>query len=314
MPAFKIADISANSEIRAVLLLADKQLRPYKNKPGHFLTVELMDKSGSIKGFLWDNGEEAYDLLADAKVVEVSGVIREFNGELQLNINSICDAGDGFDPADFLPSVENYAELKNAFLERLEEVKQSIAEELKMLLETVFNAEFLEKFCRAPAATKYHHARLGGLMQHTLHVLNNALALAGNYPAVDQQLVAVGALLHDLGKVEELYYDTTFGYTVEGNLLGHIVQGSLMFKEAMEKVRRSVSFPKEKENLLLHILISHHGVNEWGSPKRPKTLEALIVHYADLIDAEADKFLMIEGEKGSCVYSKFLNRNVYLSR
>jgi len=315
-----VKDLQENNQINETLLLLDKQLKPFRNKSGSFLEVELRDSTGSIRGRLWENGEEVYQRLSVGNPVEVTGRIQEFMGELQIILDSIEDSHKSCSPEDFMPFLENYQEIKEEFLEQLEELKRRAsfsAEEIKVLLDHVFETRFLEEFCKTPAAIKYHHAYLGGLMHHTLNVVRNAEALAKNYPEADLLLTLTGAFLHDTGKVEEYSFSTGLIETSsQGILLGHIILGIRRLQEAIRKLReKGVSFSEELEKLLLHIVTSHHSEGEWGSPRQPAVLEAFLVHQADLVDAEAYKFINLSGgEGGTCAWSNLLRRNVYIKK
>ena len=313
-----IKDFQNHEEISETFLLLSKQLKPFRNKSGSYLEVELRDSTGSIKGRLWENGEDAYHYLSEGKPVEVKGRIQEFMGGLQLIIDYIETSNCSCGPEDFLPRLQNYAEIKEEFIDKLETLKEraewSSAGEVKILLENIFDNTFLERFCEAPAAIKYHHPYLGGLMHHTLGVAKNAESMAKNYPEADLVITLTGAFLHDLGKLKE--YTLSRGVieqSIEGVLMGHIVLGLKILQDAVKQIReRGLEFSEELEKLLQHIIASHHSEGEWGSPRQPAVLEALLVHQADLLDAEAYKFLECEGEKGTYSWSSLLKRNLYI--
>jgi len=315
-----IKELKNNSEINETLLLLDKQLKPFRNKNGSYLEVELRDSTGKVRGRLWDSGEEVYDYLHEGEPVEVTGRVQEFMGELQVIINSIKKSDSVWQPEDFLPCLENYQEVKEEFLGKLEEIKYRAsfaAEEVKILIEHLFGESFLEKFCNGAGAVKYHHPYRGGLMHHTLNVIKNAEALAKNYPEADLVLTLVGALVHDIGKIEE--YNLSSGsieLSVDGILLGHIVIGNQILREKIRQIReKGMFFPQELEKLILHIITSHHAEGQWGSPRQPAILEALLVHQADFVDAEAFKFQeFTNGEEGSYSWSSLLKRNVYFKK
>jgi 3'-5' exoribonuclease len=182
---------------------------------------------------------------------------------------------------------------------------------LSSLLDQFFGCpERVKAYTTAPAAKLYHHARLGGLLEHSLHVAQICDCLATVYPGVDRDLLLTGAILHDVGKTEELFWPGIIEYTDSGKLLGHIVIGINQIRTLIEKIS---GFPPELELKLLHLIASHHGRYEWQSPKRPKFLEASLLHHADLVDAEADQFLHApeEGQGNWSAFSKALGRSVY---
>ncbi len=155
---------------------------------------------------------------------------------------------------------------------------------LRKLLDAFFKETgFVDAFCKAPAAKSVHHAYLGGLLEHTLSVTRLATLIARNYPELNVDILITGAVLHDIGKTTELSVDVGFDYTDSGRLLGHIVTGTLMLDKKISEIK---GFPTNLADTLKHIIVSHHGMYEWGSPKRPKTMEALALHYADDMDAK----------------------------
>ncbi len=180
---------------------------------------------------------------------------------------------------------------------------------LRMLLETIFSGNTYEAFVTNPAGTRMHHAYIGGLLQHSIDVADLAVALAGQIDGIDKDLVITGALLHDLGKIREISSQIGFPYTNEGRFMGHIAMTSLMVQEAAAKLR----IPASRLEQLQHILLSHHGDNEKGSPVACATKEAFIVHYADEINAVMNQFEQREG-KGAWEYNRMLGRNLLMEK
>ncbi len=176
---------------------------------------------------------------------------------------------------------------------------------LRMLLETIFSGETYERFVHNPAGMRMHHAYLGGLLQHSVDVTALAVAMAGQIEGTDKDLVIAGALLHDIGKIKEISTEIGFPYTNEGRLLGHITMSCLMVQEAAAKLR----IPASRLEQLQHVLLSHHGDNEKGSPVACATREAFIVHYADELNAVMNQFDEPEG-KGTWEYNRMLGRNI----
>lgn len=180
---------------------------------------------------------------------------------------------------------------------------------LRMLLEAIFSGDTYEKFVTNPAGMRLHHAYIGGLLQHSIDVTGIAVALAGQHEGVDKDLVITGALLHDLGKIREISSGFGFPYTSEGRYMGHIAMTSLMVQEAAARLRIA---PARLEKLQ-HVLLSHHGDNEKGSPVACATREAFIVHYADEINAVMNQFEQHES-KSAWEYNRMLGRNIYVEK
>jgi len=310
--SLKPEELAQGQTVSGNFLLVEKKLLPFTNKSGKYLSVKLRNKTGMILGKLWDAGEEAFSQLEGGSIVEVAGIVRTFNNEYELHLESIRQTNKPVVPEEFLPVAENIEEIKQDFLETLGWVKDMVSEPYASLVDEVFQGSFGEKFYQAPAAVKYHHAYLGGLMEHTTNVTVNSYNLAARYRHADKTLVLLGALFHDIGKVEELAYEATFDYTSEGILLGHILQGSMLLKDALKNLEaEGIEIPREFANLLLHIITSHHGYLEWGSPKQPAIFEASIVHYADMLDADACKYWEEEVEEGKSIWSNKLKKFIY---
>ncbi|HJO56039.1 MAG TPA: HD domain-containing protein, partial [Candidatus Scalindua sp.] len=173
--------------------------------------------------------------------------------------------------------------------------------------------DFCGGFCSAPAAVQYHHAFLGGLLEHTLSVAKLGSNIAPLYPSLNKDLLICGIILHDIGKISELCYEKSFHYSDEGQLIGHLISGVLMVEE---KAKQIDDFPKTLLDLLRHLILSHHGEYEWGSPKLPMTLEALVLHYLDNIDAKIHAFdKAISSDKDSSdnwtIYNRMLERKLF---
>jgi len=257
------------------------------------MTLLLGDRTGEVQAILWEGAEEKYPLLAQGDLVSVSGRVREYAGTLQINLDHISVYEDkDFDPADFLPvSSYNREEMLQALKQIIEGVKNP---SLRELLDRFFlDNAWLKAFATAPAAKKNHQAYLGGLLEHTLKVTEAANKMADVYPQVDRDLLIAGAVLHDIGKIEEYQFDKNIDFTDQGRLLGHIVIGLQKIEEKLQELN---GFPESLRLKLLHIITSHHGNYEWQSPKRPKFLEAAIIHHLDNMDAIVDMFSTAAGE------------------
>ncbi len=269
--------------VDAPFLVRDKIMAMAKNgKP--YMTLKLIDRTGEVEARVWDRVDELGDLFGKDDFVRVQGKASVYLGKMQLVVQDLSRlADDQVDLADFLPVARRGSE------EMAGELRQKVASmtagsHLRQLMEAFLaDPEFLETYCQAPAAKSMHHVYLGGLLEHSLAVADLAEDVCRRYPVLDRDLLLTGALLHDVGKVAELCYARSFDYTDAGKLIGHIVMGVEMVDG---KARQLPGFPAELLVLVKHLLLSHHGQYEYGSPKRPKTLEALVLNFIDDLDAK----------------------------
>lgn len=257
-----------------------------------YLELRLGDASGDLKAFLWDVRaiEGEMDLIRPDSFLKVKGTATSFNGRLQLKLDKVRFAPDDEvgDLSRFFPTSARPVE---DMLEELDGLIRSIRDPwLRPLLAALLqeDPDLRQAFARAPAAKSLHHVFLGGLLEHTLSVAAAAEHLCAHYRSLNRDLLMTGVLLHDLGKTLELRFERSFGYTDEGNLLGHIFMETERVRQAMEAVP---SFPVELRLQLTHLLLSHHGRLEFGSPVLPRTPEALVLHYLDDLDGKLDTML-----------------------
>ncbi len=283
MKSIFIAQLQSGIElINEPFLLADVVRR--KTRDGRpFLLCTLRDRTGLLNGVFWDVPDYVDAWVKAGLAVLVSGQINNYKNALQVNITDLNQAGDT-NSADLLPSshrsrTEMLAELQEQ-IGSLEEPWQSLVAHI------LLNEDFLVRFADAPAARMMHHAYIGGLLEHTLSMASLANFLAAHYPYVNKDLLLAGTLLHDMGKTEEYGIDGSFDFSEDGRLVGHIVRGVVMIEQAAAEL----DFPPEKLRQLVHLILSHHGNLEWGSPVKPKTLEAILLHQIDLLDSRIQGF------------------------
>jgi len=257
-----------------------------RDKP--YLRLTLADRTGEIEGFLWEDAEVFASRFESGDLVVVAARVHIRNEAPQLRIESIDRVSDrdleGVDRREFLPGLD--LAVCNQLWEELVGILGGVAnaELSRLLREFLDDPKFRAIFLDAPAAKSFHHAYLGGLLEHTVGVLRLAQALGGVYQdRLNPDLLLAGAFLHDVGKVRELSRRPGFDYTDEGALLGHIVAGTHMLREAASRVQ---GFPPALLLQLEHLLLSHHGEKEWGAPVQPQTLEAIALHYLDNLDAK----------------------------
>ena len=294
MKTIYIENIRERDPIDTVFLVRDKNMAMAKNgKP--YMNLKFMDRSGEVDGRIWDRVDELTTRFDKDDFVHVKGKANVFMGKMQLIINSIERVDETeIDIGDFLPVSVNDAKEMLAELQHLV-ADMSDPDYRKLLQSFVQDDEFIQLYAKAPAAKSMHHVYLGGLLEHSLSVARLALDVSVRYPQIKRDLLICGALLHDIGKVAELRYARSFDYTDAGKLIGHIVMGVELLDE---RIRACEDFPAEKAMLLKHLLLSHHGQYEYGSPKRPKTLEAVVLNFIDDMDAKINGISMhIEREK-----------------
>ncbi|MDV6378392.1 3'-5' exoribonuclease YhaM [Sporosarcina sp. GW1-11] len=246
-----------------------------------FMTLILQDKSGDLEAKLWDTGEEQAQMYQAASIVKVGGEVHEYRGKNQLRIKAIrpVKEEEGITIADLVPSAEKSKEvLFEELMQYFFEMKNPQIQRLTRHLLKKHQADFM----LYPAATRNHHDYVTGLLDHVVSMLKLGKAIAELYPTLNKDLLYAGIILHDIGKVIELSGPVGTQYTIEGNLLGHI---TIMVNE-ISKAAEELEIEGEELMLLQHMVLSHHGKEEWGSPKRPMLKEAEILHYIDNIDAK----------------------------
>jgi 3'-5' exoribonuclease len=283
-----------------------------------YLQLQLSDRSGAIAARLWNASENDYRAFENGDFVKVDGNTQLFQGNMQLIASTIRRArSDEIDETDFL--VLRSDEI-DRMATRLADILRKIqTPELRNLAECfLMDAEFMAKFTAAPAGMKNHHAYKGGLLEHVVGLMELILVVAPRYPRLDQDKLLVGALLHDAAKVDELSYDREIAYTDEGQLLGHMVLAMTMIDDKVREAERLAGEPIAKHLVteIKHMVISHHGEYEYGSPKLPMTLEAVALHHLDNLDAKLASFtqLMVDCpnvESSWTQYHTNLGRKLY---
>jgi 3'-5' exoribonuclease len=282
-----VRDLTPGTRLRSSFLATDASVR--KDSRGvPFLTMKLVDRTGSVDALMWRLPEDLLNGLSCPAYVGVEGQAHEYRGTLQVKVERLRVLGrDEVAEEDYLPTTERD---RRALAEEVLRAGRSFENEhLRNLFESlVSDEEFWTAFCEAPAAKGMHHARVGGLLEHSTSCLRIASALAEVYP-VNRDLLLFGAIFHDVGKVRELSWDAgSFAYTTEGRLVGHVVLGERLVASRMAALP---GFPEDLALRVSHLLLSHQGETEYGSPERPKTLEALLVHLVDNLDARAAMYL-----------------------
>ena len=287
-----VSEMTEGGTVRGTFVLRAKELRVARTGD-EYLRLELCDRTGAVSGVLFRPSAHAVD-VPTGSIVTATGSVSVFRGERRVTLDSLA-AASTWDPADFLASSRRPVE---AMIDELRGHVSSVKDKgLRGLLRRVFgDAGFFAAFTTCPGSQAHHHAHLGGLLEHTVAVAAMCDRAAGEYPGVERDLLVSAALLHDIGKVRELTYDTTIGFSDEGRLVGHVVISDQMICEAATRG----GLDAQTLTRLRHAVISHHGELEWGSPKRPSTIEALVLHHVDNLDAKASGFAeLLSGAVGA---------------
>jgi len=311
MKKIYIDQLKAGDSVDDIFVLAEKTMARKRNGD-NYLTLTLADRTGQMKGVVWDRVEKIADSVQSGDFVRLAGGVAEYRGMLQLVVQELepFDA-QAVNPADFLPATRRDVEQMFA---RLCELTAAMTDaDLKGLFALLWSdGELVEKFKKAPAAKMMHHAYIGGLLEHTLSMTLLADMVAGHYEGVNRDLLIAGTILHDIGKIREFEYNNRIDYTDEGRLVSHIVIAVEMLQQKLNQLE---SFPQEKADLLKHMIISHHGERQFGSPEPPKTIEAVLLHFIDEIDSKVNgirQFMAGEdpGETWTS-YHRLLERHFY---
>jgi 3'-5' exoribonuclease len=286
-----VKNMADGDAIEDVYLVADKQLRANRNG-NLYLQLELRDRTGAISARLWNAGEHLFRSFESGDFLQIKGKVQLFQGALQMILSHLERIeSEKVELADFLPHTEQDV---SKLFERLRATLGRLSNpHLRALVECFLMDEtFVRDFCHAPAGVRNHHAYLGGLLEHVVTLLEGAEHILSAYPELDRDLLLAGIFLHDIGKVRELSYARTFSYTDEGQLVGHLIIGVEMLNEKVAKVRELTGelFPRELLLRLKHMIVSHHGAYEFGSPKLPMTPEAIALHHLDNLDAKVHSF------------------------
>ncbi len=308
-----VGTLVAGQQVQDVFLISRKLLAETKaGKP--YLALGLMDKSGEIEARLWDNAQEYDGSANEGAFVMVRAVVKSFRDQLQLAVQSLETVAELMvDLADFMPaSIRPLTDMAN----ELEAVIAGVGDPgVRALLEEIFQGETLVRFTRAPAAKKLHHAYIGGLIEHSLSIVGMVEKTAAHYPLLDRDLLIAGALLHDCAKIEEYSYSRPpFDYTDRGRLVGHLVLGVELVRKAADKIPQLTAGQVDQ---VMHLILSHHGQLEFGSPVLPMTPEAIVLSHLDDMDAKMNSISGLQKKMAGSdwqwsAYQRHLDRYLYL--
>jgi 3'-5' exoribonuclease len=308
-----VNDLQEGQQVRDLFLLVRKSLAETKaGKP--YLSLTLMDRTGEVEGRVWDNAVALDRVAGIGDIVQLQGMAKPYQQNMQLVISDLRKMRpDQVDLTDFMPASPR------SIREMRRELSMTIAEvanpDLRQLMERLFSGSLLEQFCTAPAAKKMHHAYIGGLLEHTLSVAGMAKKTCDHYGELDRDLLISGALVHDIAKTREFSYEAPpFDYTDSGRLLGHLVMGVEMVREAAREL--NVPAP-ETLDALCHLILSHHGRHEFGAPVLPMMPEAIMLHHLDDMDAKMNYIGQLRNnmeESGWTGYQRPLERFLFLTK
>jgi len=269
-----------NKEVISDFLVVQKELR--EGAKDFYIRLRLADKTGSIPGNVWNNAKMIAEKFKEGDVIRIKGVVISYKTQIQITVNKIQRlAEEDFDISNFMETttkdVNILSEKLFTFIDRITEPN------LKQLLLEIFeDKEFFTSFAQAPAAKTWHHNYIGGLLEHTISIATICDFVSNLYP-VNKDLLVCGALLHDIGKVKEYNIKNKIDFSVEGRLIGHIPLGDQLICEQAAKIN---NFPPELLMKLRHLILAHHGEYEKASARLPQTLEAIVLHHADNLDAQ----------------------------
>jgi 3'-5' exoribonuclease len=279
-----VSELEPNRVITSSFLVHSKEIR--QKKTGElYLSLMLGDRTGELDAKMWDNVSEVLETFDRDDFVKIKGLVQVFHNRPQLTVHKVRRMDDSeIDFADYFPSSKR--DIGEMWTELRGRVSAMSNAHLKGLLEAFLDdPDIAERYRRAPAAKSIHHAFLGGLIEHVLSLCSLSKLVAGHYKSVDADLLLTGVVLHDIGKIYELNYERGFSYSNDGQLLGHI---AIAVRMVGDKIRSVPDFPPRLRVLVEHMILSHHGHLEFGSPKVPQFPEALLLHYLDDLDSKME--------------------------
>jgi 3'-5' exoribonuclease len=311
MKEFYICDCvrHENKIVTSSFVVVSKQIKPKKSGEP-YLALTLGDRSGQLEAKMWDNVEEVLNAFEQDDFLKIKGLINKYKNRFQLTIHKLRKLGDSeIDFSDYLPkTTKNIDELWQTLAVYVVSFQNPY---LRSLLQAFMaDSEIAAAYRNAPAAKTLHHAFIGGLLDHVVSLFRSCELMCQNYPQLNRDLLLAGAFLHDIGKIHELTYNRSFTYTTRGQLLGHMVIELEMLQAKIELVP---GFPPELKTMLEHLIISHHGQYEFGSPKLPMFPEALALHYLDDLDSKMEA-MRAHFEREADLESPWTSYNASLGR
>lgn len=309
-----IRDLKEGDSFTSYSQVRSKQIR-VKRKGGSYLALLLGDRTGSIEAKIWDDVDNCQHLVQEGDFVKYKGVVQLYNGSRQVIVERIRKINrekhtDAPDERDLVPCTEHDIDQMWLRLNTLV-VENTTRPCIRQLLKNILKAHH-EKIRSYPAAKEIHHNYWGGFLEHVLSVVESAVFFAKRYPGLDQDLLVAGATLHDIGKLEELRRPENPSYTTRGTLIGHVVLGRDLVRAEAASIP---DFPDTLLVLLEHLILSHQGQPEWGSPRIPQIPEALVLHYLDDLDAKMNRWYKVlkedRGDSDFTQFDRYLGRVIF---
>jgi len=296
-----IREIQDEDRVSGCYLVKEKRVLKTRNGKS-FLSLTLVDRTGEIPAKVWERAEALSSLFQQGDIIQVDGHAGSYRDQIQITVSGLDLLKENPDPEIFL---ESTLEDPSKMMRSLREILKGVQDvNLKGLVDSFLkDRKFVARFKKAPAAKSFHHSYLGGLLEHTLSVCQMAIQVAAHYPQLNRDLLITSAFLHDIGKIKELGYDLQIDYTDEGRLVGHVVLSVTMVEE---KLRGLNAFPEALAIRLKHLILSHHGQYDFGSPKEPKFLEAFALNLIDDLDAKINGLSrFMERDRHEGVWTEF---------
>jgi 3'-5' exoribonuclease len=311
MKEFYISDCTRheNKIITSNFVVVSKQIKPKKTGEP-YLALTLGDRSGQLEAKMWDNVEEVLNAFEQDDFLKIKGLVNKYKNRFQLTIHKLRKLGESeIEFSDYLPkTTKNVDELWQTLADFVASFQNP---HLKSLVQAFMSdPEIAAAYRNAPAAKTLHHAYIGGLLDHVVSLFRSCDLVSRNYAQVNRDLLLTGAFLHDIGKIHELAYNRSFSYTTRGQLLGHMI---IELEMLQAKLALVPDFPLELKTLLEHLIISHHGEYEFGSPKLPMFPEALLLHYMDDLDSKMEA-MRAQFEREADLESPWTSYNASLGR
>jgi 3'-5' exoribonuclease len=283
MKSFYVSSLQDGQAVTSLFLVREKEIRTSPRTGSSWLQLELSDRTGTISAKMWDNFTAIVSTFDRDDVVQIRGRVKLYNGQKELTLETVIPSAEhDYELADFLPHTKyDVEELYSKLRAAVAQMSNPYLQEL--LTSFIADPAIAPKLKRAPAAMTMHHAFIGGLLEHIVSLIGLARAISEHYRELDADLLLTGVVLHDIGKIEELRYARGIEYSTEGRLLGHIMIGAGMVHERIKAIS---GFPVPLAVLVEHLILSHHGTHEFGSPTLPQVREAVALNFIDDLDSK----------------------------